>query len=265
MSLKPANDFKIPPEALAVDKPAEVNLVHFEMKQVKPRGTISVPGALRPVKFQFVVGETLSDGIYATLDEPIAGVRPLVEELEKYPRLECLITITLLQSKILMVMPRHTLVAGSQVKTFHFGFPEKFMKMHRRRHIRIPFNEGFPAELRFQMPDERVISRKLRDLSREGMRIKLEAQDQTCFKAGDRLKGATLKVLDKEIPMGLQVVAVYPGPQAGLKIIALSDSDKVWLKDVIRVLMAQLLKLPKAEIEASEKESDEEEAEESKS
>ena len=136
MSLKPATDFNIPPEAMAVDRLAEITLVHFEMKQVKPRGTITVKGALRPIRFQFVVGETLSDGIYATLDEPLSGqgIRPIIEELEKYPRLECLLTITLLQSKILMIMPRHTFVAGSQAKTIHFPFPDKFMKVHRRRH-----------------------------------------------------------------------------------------------------------------------------------
>lgn len=46
------------------------------------------------------------------------------------------------------------------------------------------------------------------------------------------------------MPVGLAVIAVYPGQQVGMRIIAISEEDRVWMKDCIRVLMKQILKLP---------------------
>lgn len=37
----------------------------------------------------------------------------------------------------------------------------------------IPFNESFPAELRFQGPNGQEV-RRIKDLSREGIRVKME-------------------------------------------------------------------------------------------
>ena len=45
------------------------------------------------------------------------------------------------------------------------------------------------------------------------------------------------------MPLGLSVVAIYPDLQAGLRIIAISEEDKNWIKDCIRVLMKQILNL----------------------
>ena len=53
-----------------------------------------------------------------------------------------------------------------------------------------------------------------------------------------------LKVLNREIKVGVQVVSIYPDQQAGLKILAMTEEDKTWLKELIRVLMKQILKLP---------------------
>jgi hypothetical protein len=39
------------------------------------------------------------------------------------------------------------------------------------------------------------------------------------------------------------VVSLYPNQQAGLRVIAISEEDKIWIKDVIRVLMKQILNL----------------------
>ena len=84
----------------------------------------------------------------------------------------------------------------------------------------------------------------MKDLSREGVRVQIQENEAQFMEPGSRLKLAILKVLNKEMPVGLQVVAHYPGNQVGLKIIAISEEDKAWIKDCIRVLMKQILNLP---------------------
>ena len=82
---------------------------------------------------------------------------------------------------------------------------------------------------------------KVRDLSREGMRIALESGDDEFMVQGFKMKQAVLKVLNREMPVGLNVMSVHKGASAGLKIVAVSEEDKLWIQDCIRVLMAQLL------------------------
>ncbi|NDG85082.1 MAG: hypothetical protein EBX52_08605, partial [Proteobacteria bacterium] len=43
------------------------------------------------------------------------------------------------------------------------------------------------------------------------------------------------------MPVGLNVVSVYGSESAGIKIVAISDTDKNWIKDCIRILMGQIL------------------------
>jgi hypothetical protein len=43
------------------------------------------------------------------------------------------------------------------------------------------------------------------------------------------------------MPVGLNVMSVYGTDSAGIKIVAISDTDKHWIKDCIRVLMSQIL------------------------
>jgi hypothetical protein len=75
------------------------------------------------------------------------------------------------------------------------------------------------------------------------MRIKLEEGDSEFVRPGTRLKQASLKLLNKEMSLGLTVVSVYPGNQAGIRIIAIDEENKIWIKQCIRVLMKQILNL----------------------
>ena len=69
-------------------------------------------------------------------------------------------------------------------------------------------------------------------------------EDVPLLKPGTRLKNATLKLINREIPIGVEVVSVYPGNQAGFKIIALAEEDRMWLRDCIRLMIRQILNLP---------------------
>ena len=240
------SEFPIPDGVVEVTDEYQKNLAHYELLHLKPRGTILFSKQTKEIHFQFFVTENKDEGIYVRLDEPITpAIRRVIDYLEKHPRTECFVTLVLLQFKMIFIASRIEVVPGSLQKTFLLKFPDRFLKTHRRRFIRIPFNENFPAELKFQ--DERgTHTRKLRDLSREGMRMRMEADDEEYIKPGTRIRQASLKVLNREMPLGLNVVAIYAGNQAGLRILAISEEDKTWIKGFIRVLMKQILNLPDA-------------------
>ena len=239
-----------PPEFIMPDGVTEVvdeyqlNLCHYELQHLKPKGTILFAKEPRELDFRFMAGANRGEGIFARLDEPMSpNVRRVIDFLEKYPRTESLISLTLLQFKLMFTASAVNFVKGGQQKTIHFPFPPKLLKTHRRKFIRIPFNEQFPAELGFQTSAGPKVC-KVKDLSREGMRIQVDEKDIPLFQIGGRLKLAKLKVLTREMPLGLTIVAHYPGNYVGLKIIAISEEDQAWIKDCIRVLMKQILNLP---------------------
>lgn len=222
----------------------QLNLCHYELQHLKPKGTILFAKEAKEIHFRFIAGANRDEGIYARLDESMTpNVRRVMDYLEKYPRTECFVQMTLLQFKLIFTANVISFVKGSQAKTLHFAFPQKLLKTHRRKFIRIPFNDQFPAELKFQTSSG-LRTAKVKDLSREGMRIKIQEGDESLLEPGSRLKLANLKMINKEMPLGLQVVSHYPGSQVGLKIIAISEEDKAWIKDCIRVLMKQILSLP---------------------
>lgn len=236
--------FPLPEGVIEIEGDYEINLVHYELLHLKPQGTILFSGEKKERKFQFFVTENKQDGIFARFNEPLSQQsRGLLDYLKKYPRTESFITITLLQFKLLFTAQQIMPVIGAKNHTFHFKFPEKIFKIHRRKFIRIPFNDAFPAELRFQTPEGLKI-RKLKDLSREGVRVALEEGDSKYIYPGARIKGASLKVINKEVPLGLQVITVYPNLRAGCKIIAITETDRQWLKDCVRLLIKQILNLP---------------------
>jgi len=239
----PKSKFPIPEGVIEVTDDYQLNLAHYELLQLKPRGTILFAGENKEMRFQFFAAETREEGVFARLDEPLGvASRRIFDYIEKYPRIECFITITLLQFKLVFIATRANLIYHATHKTLRFEFPTKILKTHRRKFIRISFNESFPATLRFQTP-EGPVTRKLRDLSREGMRLKMEEGDGALIVPGVRLRQAVLTLLNKEIPLGLSVISIYPGLQAGLRIIAIAEEDKIWIKDMIRILMKQILNL----------------------
>jgi len=197
------------------------------------------------IKFRFIAGEKREDGIFARLDEGITpAIRKTLDMVDRNPKTDCFVGLSLLQFKIYFFATEVTEVKGGQHKTYFFKFPAKLLKTHRRKFIRIPFNEQFPAELRFQGSDGTTRTCKLKDLSREGMRLVISDTDKPFLDPGARLKLAVLKVINKEMSVGVQVVSHYPNNQVGLKIIAMSEEDKAWIKDCIRILMKQILNLP---------------------
>jgi len=241
----PKHRFPIPDGVVAVYDDYQLNLAHYELLQLKPRGTVLFSGEAKEIRFQFFAGEARSEGIFARLDEPMGhNTSRIFSYLETHsrPRVESLITISLLQFRLLFIAPRLEVIFGAPQKTIRFEFPSQILKTHRRKFIRIPFNENFPASLRFQTDNGPVV-RKLKDLSREGMRILLEPGDELLLKKGKPLKQAVLKLLDKEIPLGVSVASLHSSSQAGLRMIAATEEDKVWIKDIIRVLMKQILNL----------------------
>jgi len=238
------NKFPIPDGVSEVSDEYQLNLCHYELQNLKPKGTILFGQEKKEINFRFIAGANRNEGIFARLDEPMSpNAKRILDYIQKYPRTECFISVTLLQFKLFFTVAQVNEVSGSQHKTLHFPFPEKLLKAHRRKYIRIPFNDQFPAELRFQTP-EGTKSCRLKDLSREGMRIQIQDPDKPFLEPGSRLRLSVLKVLNREMPVGLQVVNHYPGNQVGLKIIAMSEEDKAWIKDCIRILMKQILNLP---------------------
>lgn len=245
--MNPRRNFPIPDGVVEVKDEYQLNLVHYELLHLKPRGTILFAGELKEIDFQFFAGENRDDGIFARLDGPLTSTaRRLFDHIARYPGIDCFVTMTLLQFKLIFTASRVTVVQGSGAhKTLRFNFPARILKTHRRRYIRIPFNDTFPAVVRFHT-EQGQMTRKLKDFSREGMRLKLEEGDQKIIVPGSRLRQAVLTVLNKEMPLGLSVVSIYPNLQAGLRIIAISEEDKNWIKDCIRVLMKQILNLQDA-------------------
>lgn len=242
----PKNEFPIPEGVEEVTDEYQLNLAHYELQHLKPKGTILFAKESREVEFQFFATENRKEGVFARLDEPLSpNVKRIMDYIEKYPRTECFITVVLLQFKLIFIANRIEVVHGPKQKTFRVAFPDRFLKTHRRKFIRIPFNENFPAELRFQT-DKGLQIRKIKDLSREGLRVKMDAQDGAYLEPGARLKQASIKVLNREMPVGLTVVAAYSGQQVGMRILAISEEDKVWIRDCIRILMKQILNLPDA-------------------
>ena len=242
MSLR--SKFPIPDGVVEVTDDYQLNLAFFELKNLKPKGTVLFSGESKEVVFQFYCGENREEGIYAKIEGTMPPhAKRVFEYLERYTRMEAYITLNLLQFKFMFIAPRTQLkfLPGGQ-RVLLFDFPFKILKMHRRKFIRIPFNEQFPAELRFQT-DQGPQVRKLRDLSREGMKISLQPGDENLIQVGFRPKQAVLKVLNREMPVGLAVMAVHGTATAGIKIIAISEEDKLWIRDCIRILMRQILKI----------------------
>ena len=236
--------FPIPDGVTEVVDEYQLNLCHYELQHLKPKGTILFAKESKEIHFKFIAGATRAEGIFARLDDAMTPtIRRIITYLEMHPRTECFIQLTLLQFKLIFTADRVSFVPNTEFKTLHFEFPKKLLKTHRRKFIRIPFNERFPAELKFQTSAGFKIC-KVKDLSREGMRIQIEPADAPLLEPGGILKLATLKVLNREMPVGLQIIAHYPNNQVGLKIIAISEEDKTWIKDCIRVLMKQILNLP---------------------
>jgi hypothetical protein len=242
----PKHQFPIPEGVIEVKDDYQLNLAHYELLHLKPKGTILFAKETREIEFQFFATENKSDGIFARVDEPLSpNVKRILDYIEKYPRTECFVTVVLLQFKLVFIASKIEVVHGAKQRTFRFQFPDRFLKTHRRKFIRIPFNENFPAELRFQT-EKGQQTRRLKDLSREGIRVKMEPTDGEYLVPGTRLKQASIKVLNREMPVGLTVVSVYSGQQVGMRILAISEEDKVWIRDCIRVLMKQILNLPDA-------------------
>lgn len=241
--------FPIPDGVTEVTDQHSLDLVHFEFKNMKPKGTILFKNEKSEIPFQFFADETRDGCIYARPVNPnSAQVRTILDQLEVYQCFESMITVTLMQFRILFLCSQFTVLYQNGVRHLKILFPARLLKMHRRKFIRIPFNEKFPAELKFQT-DKGLVSRKLRDLSREGMKIQLEPGDAEFVVAGYRPKQAVLKVLNREMPVGLNVMAVHGTASAGLKIVAISEEDKLWIKDAIRVLMGQILGLDVSKVD----------------
>lgn len=241
--MNPKHEFPMPDGVTEVKDEYQINLAHYELSHLKPRGAILFAKEKEEIRFQFFADPNRDNGIFARLDEPMSpNVKRILEYVTRYPRTECFVSITLLNFKMIFISPRAEFVVGAKTKTMRFPFPTHFLKTHRRKFIRIPFNDTFPAELRFET-ELGTQTRRLRDLSREGMRLKLDEKDLPHFQPGARLKQAKLKVLNREMPVGVTVISQYPGQTAGLRIIAIGEEDKVWIKDCIRVLMKQILNL----------------------
>ena len=241
--------FPVPEGVAEVDDEYSLNLIHYELLNLKPKGTILFAGEKSELHFQFFAGPSRADGLFARFEESgNIGVKrsgkhlPILDYLQKYPRTEGFVTIKLLQFRIMFLIQRLDRVIESKQFVFRMEFPTRFLQSHRRKYIRIPFNDAFPASLSFHT-DKGVLNRKLKDLSREGLRIKLEAGDEALIPPGTRLKQATLNVLNREVVLGVIVVAHYPVQQAGLKIVAMSEDDQAWLREFVRVLMKQILKI----------------------
>jgi hypothetical protein len=235
--------FPIPDGVTEVEEDYQLELVHFELKNLKPKGTMLFAGESKEIGFQFFAGEHRADGIVARLSNAQSPqARRIFDYLEKYTKIDALITVTLLQFKVMFLASRISVVYQNGQRHLKLLFPTKILKTHRRKFIRIPFNEKFPAELRFQT-DKGTLVRKLKDLSREGMKIQLEPGDTSVIVPGFRMKQAVLKVLNREMPVGLNVMAVHDSASAGIKIVAISEEDKLWIRDCIRILMGQILGL----------------------
>jgi len=233
--------FPLPEGVVEVTDEYHLELVHFELKNLKPRGTILFSGDQKELGFHFFAGEHRADGMIARCATPNAPhAKQILDHLEKYTRIEALVTLNLLQFKVMFPAEGMSILYQNGQRLIKMQFPGLILKTHRRKFVRIPFNEKFPAELRFQT-DHGILVRKLRDLSREGMRLVLEPGDSTFIVPGYRMKQAVLKVLNREMPVGLNVVSVYGSESAGIKIVAVSDTDKDWIKDCIRILMSQIL------------------------
>ena len=233
--------FPIPDGVVEVEDDFHLELVHFELKNLKPKGTILFTGETRELGFQFFAGEHRADGILARSNAPNSPhVKQLLDYLEKYSKLEGFVSLNLLQFKVMFLAARLSVFYQNGQRVIKLQFPSKILKTHRRKFIRIPFNDKFPAELRFQT-EQGMVVRKLKDLSREGMKLALEPGDASFIIPGYRMKQAVLKVLNREMPVGLNVMSVYGTDSAGIKIVAISDTDKLWIKDCIRILMSQIL------------------------
>ncbi len=233
--------FPIPEGVTDISDAYQLGLVHFELKNLKPKGTILFSGEKKELPFQFFSGGEIADGFIArSVAASSAHTNRVLDSVERYSGMEAFVTLTLLQFKVMFLASRMKVEYQNGQRLLRIPFPGRLLKSHRRKFIRIPFNDSFPAELRFQTEKGPVV-RKLRDLSREGMRIALEPGDSEFMVPGFRMKQAVLKVLNREMPVGLNVVAVHGAESAGIKIVAISDSDKLWIKDCVRILMGQIL------------------------
>jgi hypothetical protein len=236
-------EMPIPDGVTEITEEHQLDLVHFELRSLKPKGSILFPNEAKEISFQFFAGDHRADGIIAKLSGSMTpAARRVFEHCERFSRVESYVTVVLLQFKMMFLTERVSVVYQSGQVHLKFAFPSKILKTHRRKFIRIPFNEKFPAELRFKI-DDTIAVRKLKDLSREGMRIILEPGDSRIINPEFKMKHAVLKVLNREMPVGLNVVAVHGEATAGIKIVAISEVDKLWIKDCIRILMGQILGL----------------------
>ena len=88
-----------------------------------------------------------------------------------------------------------------QVKGLQFSFPEKFYKVQRRKHLRVPLPENAKAEAVLTLINQEgkaaiKITRQILDLSIGGLAVKLLKEDAEVIKAHPRLHMIDINVGD---------------------------------------------------------------------
>ena len=117
-----SNAFTLPAGVVEVTDDYQKNLAHYELLNLKPKGTILFAKETREITFQFFAGETIQDGIFARLNEPTTpGIGRILDYVEKYPRTEALITLSLLQFKMIFIVNKIGFIHGAKQKTFQFS------------------------------------------------------------------------------------------------------------------------------------------------
>jgi len=131
--------FPIPDGVTEVEDEYQLELVHFELKNLKPKGTILFSGESKEIGFQFFAGEHRADGIIARLSNAQSlQARRIFDYLEKYTKIDALITVTLLQFKLMFLAARISVVYQNGQRHLKILFPTKILKTHRRKFIRVP-------------------------------------------------------------------------------------------------------------------------------
>ncbi|MEK6580093.1 MAG: PilZ domain-containing protein [Bdellovibrionota bacterium] len=154
------------------------------------------------------------------LDSPVdLDLKAFVAHLKSNGNMDCYFNIVLTRGSVFFA----TFFKGHDVGGLRFQFPEALYKVQRREAVRVPIPLSVPVLLEFTDPlyTETRLERRAADLSAHGMSFVGREADRAAFIPGTTLKGAVLRLKNREIYLEAQIRNVrtfIDGKKKGIKV-----------------------------------------------
>ena len=172
-----------------VDDVDELKRIYKEISKTKPFAhfQFSQPPDFHPCQIKVWVQES---GSFYVSHKNVDSLIPHLEQSAFFNSF-LLTSQVLFKSKLVSV--------DSKLGVLQFSFPEKFFKIQRRKHIRVPLSDAVKAEANVTLinPTDMksvTITRQILDLSMGGVAIKIEKDDAVIVKKYSRVHKVEIKL-----------------------------------------------------------------------